>query len=297
MLCSVANGYACDVCGGAGGGQGLGILPMSYRNFAGLQYQYRSFSSVQTSLLEGKPAVHSNEYYNTIQVWARVHISKRVQLFAFLPYQQNRRLIDATEYRYTGMGDASLWANVTLLKTVDTSGSDWRHMLIAGASIKMPTGKYALHSKTGTEDILNIQPGTGTWDPAVNANYTLRYKKAGINAEASYTFTTTDAESYKYGNRLVAALRGFYTLSAGDFTLVPQVGFRYDYALHDYDNYKRKWLNESSGGYIGYAVAGVQVYYKRIGLQLNCNKPVTQYYGAGNVTAHTMADATLMYLF
>lgn len=296
LWCVAATANACDVCGGAAGGQGLGILPMYYRNFAGLQYQYRSFNSVQEQVDENKSPGQSREYYNTVQVWGRVHVSKRVQLFAFLPYQFNRRSFGSTAYNYNGAGDVSVWANATVLKTEDDCDCNWRHMLVAGGGLKAPTGKYASHANDKA-DILNIMPGTGTWDFALNANYTLRYRKAGINTEASYTLTTADAESYKYGNKLTAALRGFYALQYGRFTILPQAGLRSDYSLHDYDNYKRKWLNEQSGGYILYATAGAQAYYGRVGLQVSYNKPVAQHYGGGNVKALQFADGGLFFLF
>lgn len=288
---------ACDVCGASGSSQGLGILPQFYRHFAGVQYQYRSFSSTHPGLTEQSAREHTQEQYNTVQLWGRANVGKRLQLFAFVPFMSNTRHFEernATS-NYHGLGDVSALANVAIIKTADSNRV--RHMLLAGAGIKAPTGKRYSQNAQTDDGILNIQPGTGSWDALLNANYTLRYALWGLNAEASYTLTTANKEDYKYGNRLGTSLQAFYWLRAGSFTILPQAGLRYEYTLHDYDNYTRKWLNEQTGGNMLFATAGAQVYYKQLGLQFSYFIPVHQYYAAGYVTAGQRIDAGIFFLF
>ena len=142
-----------------------------------------------------------------------------------------------------------------------------------------------------------MQPGTGSWDFMVNANYTLSHRKVGLNADAAYTFTTVNKESYKYGNRFNAGLIAFYSLKVKSVNIIPQAGLRYDYTLHDYDNYDRKWLNDQSGGYMCFASAGVQAYYKKTGARFTYQLPLSQHYGAGYVTAQQKLDAGIFLLF
>lgn len=287
--------HACDVCGCSSSNQFLGVLPQYHKNFIGLQYLYNSFEGNHPSLFENKPDEHSEDYYRTVQLWGRYNVGKRIQLFGFVPYRFNRQITDGIESRKEGLGDVSVLVNYLLLK--DKATGEWQHQLLAGGGLKLPTGAYTGITAQDKLGIPNMQPGTGSWDFIANANYTVRHEKLGFNADASYTMTTVNSDKYKYGNRLNAGLLGFYTLQHKEVTFLPQVGFRYEYALHDYDDYARKWLNEQSGGYLAFATAGVQSYYKQWGLRITCQLPVAQHYSNGYVTAGYKLDAGLLFLF
>ena len=296
-ICLNLQAVACDVCGCSSSNQYLGILPQFHWNFAGVQYQYSSFSSTHPSLFEGKPAEHSQDYYNTTQVWGRYNIGKRLQVFLFVPYHYNIDHADTTRSTSSGLGDISLLVNRIMIKDKEASGN-WGQQLIAGGGIKAPTGHNTGITTNDRMGLPNLQPGTGSWDLIVNANYTLRYKKEGINLDCAYTFTTPNKDNYKYGNRMNAGLLAYYSLRLKrGFSLLPQAGVRYDYTLHDYDNYSKKWLNEQSGGYLCFGNIGLQAYYNRLGLRLNYQIPLGQYYGSGYVTAKTKTEAGIFLLF
>lgn len=295
VLLGYTSAHACDVCGASGSSQGLGILPQFYKHFVGIQYQYRSFSSEHPGLFENLPKERSTEYYNTLQLWGKANIGSRIQVFGFLPYQYNNRVTDTGTGTYKGLGDASLLAMATIIRTADSSNRRIRHILLAGGGIKAPTGKRTSGANSG--EMMNIQTGSGSWDFILSANYTLRGRNAGFNTDASYTLTTTNAANYKYGDRLSVSLNGFYWWKVKGFVLQPQMGIRADYALHDYDNYSRKWLNYNTGGYLTYITAGAQVYYKRLGLQCSYAIPVFQHYASGYVEATQKVETGLLYFF
>lgn len=297
FVISATATYACDVCGASTGGQSLGLLPQYSKHFIGVQHQHRYYSSVHTPLSDTKPVAYSDEYYNTTQLWGRYTVGSRVQLFAFVPYQYNTRYLSGTTTQMSGVGDITLLANVNIIRTADTADAILKHMLQAGVGIKMATGSYKGVSQLEREGLPNMQPGSGSWDVPVNVNYTVRYNKLGANLDAAYTITTANNDNYKYGNRLNTQLAAFYAVNAGSVVLMPQLGMRYEYALHDYDNYDRKWLNEQTGGSITYAMAGVQVYYGSVGVQATYYKPVAQQYADGNVTINGRVDAGFVYLF
>lgn len=286
---------ACDVCGCSASNQYLGILPKANLNFIGFQYQFSSYTSDHPSLFENQPNEKGKDYYNTYQLWGRYNIGSRLQVFAFLPYRYNIQHQDATTTSTSGLGDISFLANAVILKEKD--GQAWQQQLLAGGGIKTPTGKYSGISATDKQGLPNMQPGTGSVDFIVNSNYTLRREAIGVNVDAAYTITLPNSESYKYGNRANAGLLGFYAIKKKDFTILPQLGVRYEYTLHDYDNYDRKWLNEQSGGYMCFGSAGIQAYYKKLGLRLTYQMPISQHYGAGYVTAKQKLDAGIFFLF
>lgn len=295
LLTAATATKACDACACASQGGNLGILPQYYRHFAGLQYQYSEYGNSHAN--NDGSTTASTQYYHAMQLWGRYYISRRIQLFGFVPYHYNVQNTGNTHTVIKGPGDVSLWANTTLLQTADTVCSPLKQLLLAGAGVKAPTGEYKGISQLDKEGLPNMQAGTGSWDFIVNTNYTLRKNNLGMNLEASYTFTTVTTDNYKYGNRLATGLLGFYSTQLRSVTLLPQAGFRYQYTLHDYDNYKLKWLNKQTGGQFLFAVAGLQAYYKRIGLQLNYSIPLAQNFAKGNVTAKQKADAGLFILF
>lgn len=298
LLClgAIAPAFACNVCGCSAGGDYLGILPQYYDHYVGLQYQFRSFRSEHEPLKDGDPREHSKQYYNTLQLRAHYNLGSRVQLFAFVPYYSNVQQQDGVKTTTSGIGDASLLANVVLLRK-DNTDTKWQQLLMAGGGIKLPVGKYEGITVMDREGLPNMQTGTGSWDFIADVNYTFRHKNTGLNLDASYTFTTANREQYKYGNRLNSSLLAFYSLSKHKLKLLPQAGFRYEYVLHDYDNYPKKWLNEQTGGHMLFASVGAQAYYNHWGVQAMYHVPLSQHYADGNVTAVTRTEAGILYLF
>ena len=285
---------ACDACGCAAGSQYIGLLPGYSRNFIGLQQQYSALSGLYPSAYVGRPDDRIKDSYNTFQLWGRYGLGKHYQLFAFVPYQYNRRSNQGVQSSNAGLGDVSFLLNRIV---VNKDTKEWKHALTAGAGLKLPTGKYNNISVPEDRLLPNIQPGTGSWDFTTNANYTLRYHNSGVNADASYSLTTVNKYSYKYGNRLATGIAYFHTLYARQFTIIPQLGARYEYALHDYDNYDKRWLNEESGGYMLFATAGAQAYYKKFGARFTYQLPVSQRFGGGDITAVRKVETSVFFLF
>lgn len=292
--CIYMPARACDVCGCSASNQFLGVLPGYNYNFVGLQYLQTDLSSSHPSVNENRPYDHSRDYYNTVQLWGRFNIGRHYQLFAFVPYQYNVHRQDSANALRSGVGDISVLANRILL---NKENSKLQHLLLAGVGIKLPTGSHTGLTQADKDGLPNMQPGTGSVDFIANANYTVRRKNAGINTDAAYTFTTTSKDSYKYGNRLNAGVLGFYSIAIRQVSVMPVAGVRYEYTLHDYDNYSRKWLNEQSGGYLVYATAGVQAFYKKVGARINYQLPLAQHYSGGYVTANHKLESGIFLLF
>lgn len=292
---TVTTANACDLCGCSASNQSLGILPGQEWNFVGIQYQFNYFKSNYPSIYDGQPNVLSDDKYHTLQVWGRYNLSKRIQVFAFVPYRTNLHHTDSTSVSNSGIGDISALINLVILKT--KPDQKWNQQLIAGGGIKLPTGKNVGITTLDREGLPNMQPGTGSWDFLLNANYTVSHKKIGFNIDASYSITTANKDQYKYGNKFNSGLLGFYALQYKNWKLLPQTGIRCEYALHDYDNYARRWLNEETGGTIAYATVGVQAFYKRIGVRITYEAPFIQHYDSGYVTAKQKFDAGLFLLF
>lgn len=284
--------HACNVCGGAAGSQYLGVLPQASRHFVSFQYQYSSFESRHPSLFEGRPDEHSRGFYNSYQLWGRLVASRRIQFFAFVPWRDNQQIQDTVRFSSQGIGDVTVLANVLLL-----SAEKGRHELLAGGGIKLPTGSYDGLSEASKLGIPNTRPGSGSWDFVLNVNYTATYANYGVNTDASYTLTTPNGALYKFGNRLSSGLLVFRSFQSGRIGLAPQLGLRYEYSLHDYDNYKRKWLNEQTGGQLAFFTIGMQTNIDRLGCRLTWQLPFYQHYGNGYVEADARIDTGVFLTF
>ncbi len=289
---------ACALCGCSSSNNYLGVLPDFYTNFIGLQYQYRSFTSFRPANFDyrGESSSVSHESYNTALLWGRFYISKNVHLFVFVPVVSNSKLEDGIHANTQGIGDASALADVTLLNRTIKGG--WQHTLQAGGGIKAPTGKYQSSQDVVLSDqvVPNMQPGTGSWDFVFNANYTVRKGDYGINLDAGYNANTPNAQQYKYGNHFNTGLNGVYWLQRNKWTVMPEIGLRYENTAMDYDNYSKGWIDNYTGGYFLYTTAGAYVYYKRIGLHAMYTVPISQHYATGLVTAHNQFETGLYVL-
>ena len=292
--CSALQAIACDVCGSVSGSQTLGLLPQFSKHFAGLQYQYSSSESSHPSIFEGKPDEKSSQTYTTAQVWGRYQIANSIQLFGFLPYIRNVNNEASQMTNNNGLGDATLMANFSV---PIPENKKWKRLLLAGAGIKLPTGKYTGISNSERNGLPGLQTGTGSWDFPINVNYTQKAAKWGYNFDASYLLTTANKEQYKFGNRLNTAVMAFYWVEKKSFKIVPQAGLRCEYSLHDYDNYRKKWLNEKTGGTMCFVGAGTQIFYKKMGFKAAIHIPVYQNFAAGYVHSNARIEGGLFLLF
>ncbi len=295
LIGACGDARACNTCGCAASNQYLGILPQLSGHFIGLQYSYRWYESHHDASEPDKAA--GREYYQAAQLWGRYSLGKRVQLFAFVPYQYNTKQEGDARSTLSGIGDVSALVNVQLLRPSSTCGA-WQHWLQAGGGVKAPTGAYD-NAVLGSGDVLapSMQAGTGSWDYIGNTNYTLQHGLWGLNAEAAYTLTTPNHQTYKYGNRISGAAQVFRQYTRKGLRLLPAAGLRYENAGQDYDNYPTRSLAQYTGGYMMYATAALRAYSRHWGAELGYSQPIAQDYGDGLVKSKGKAEAGVVYLF
>lgn len=289
---AMAGVNACDICGCSSGGSYFGILPRFGKHFAGVRYQYRAFSSAHPAINGEQPA-SSREWYQTGEIWGRYVPHPRIQIFGFLPYHHFERQEDRSQSTVNAMGDAGLVANLIVLNTGDSLYNSWKQALQIGGGVKMPTGRHLIVQ----EGLLlnpNMQPGTGTWDFPLNAIYTIRRNRVGMNAELQYRINGTNKNRYRFGNKTIASAQVFYWQNLKRFSLLPQGGLSFESAGADRKN---GIVQDYTGGEAVYATAGINMYYKRLALGMNVNQPVYQHLGDRNVQAFTAASAALTFLF
>ena len=275
------NAFGCDQCSCASSGF-MGIVPQFGKHFAGVRYQYQNFSTTHSSsIIEGFELDRSREHFHTIEVFGSYVPHWRVQILASMPFHYQKQVSEqeGTFIGY-GLGDAWLGVNYTVISTPDTIGKKLRHNLILGAGIKTPTGPTTLENRNERLN-MNLQPGTGSWDPNFTARYILRVKRWGISSAVDFRLNTTNSDGYRFGNRLTGLLGAFYWTTYRKLTIVPQLAIMHDNSWTDLLN---KVPQAATGGYSSWARANLQIGIKRMIIDVGYSMPVFHNMGSGEVT-------------
>ena len=285
LLGSISQSFACDVCGCSLGGSYYGILPQFQKNFIGLRWSQAKFHAYMNhGAVLGEE--HSNDTYSKVELWGRYYINEKIQLFAFVPYGYNT--MDGTEQKIKtqGLGDVSVLANYLILNTGESKTKKLKHTLMAGAGVKLPTGKYDLEDN-GLIVNRNFQLGTGSVDFILSGVYTIRYQKVGLNSEAGYKINTRNSQEYLFGNQLHASTRFFYWQNVKALSLLPNVGVYYEQAAEHRDG---EIIQANTGGNALLFSAGAEMYYKNFSVGFTFQNPIKQNYNSDEVAEITSKD-------
>jgi hypothetical protein len=181
-----------------------------------------------------------------------------------------------------GLGDINILTNYVLINTGEEN-ADFKHTLIAGGGIKLPTGKFSL-TDNGKVINRNFQMGTGSLDFNINAVYTLRYKKVGVNLETGYKINTRNRNNYIFGNQYRASAQLFYWQTMGPVSLLPHGGMNFEQAAMHRDG---DIFQVNTGGTAWLGSGGIDVYINRFTLGINYQKPVKQSYNSDDMAQIT----------
>ncbi len=282
---------ACDACGAAVGPVYQGILPQYTRHFVGIRYQFRNFSS--RGLSDPAGIITNHEYYHNWNIYARLSPHKRVQVFINAPlcyYLQH----DKGETReFVNPGDIWTYCQYQIIRTPDSISSKSIHSWMAGAGIKLPTGRYNLYDKVGFYE-RNMQPGTGSWDFLIGSNYTVRWKGWGFNAEVNAKISTLNPDRYLYGHQLSVGARGFYWHKIKSASLIFSAGVNYDYRTKDF--YLQQY-QPTTGGYQLNLGVSTDVYIKKWALGIDCRIPVFAQLGGGLIQPGVQLTSQILFMF
>lgn len=290
ILISNIQSYACDICGCANGSSFVGLLPRSGNQFIGLRYRFRSFDSHLNSQM-----LKTYESFQTSEIWGRFYPIKKIQILAYVPYNDNRQtmLYSGSELRKHGLGDITVLAQYNILNTFfdTTNTSGIYQSILIGGGLKLATGKFK-YGYSDEEVNPNFQLGTGSNDFLLNMIHTIKRKSFGLNTELGAKLTSKSNVHYQFGNRLSASTTAFYTYNFGDITIMPNIGINYDFGFKDI---KEGTRNLQTGGYSLMSGFGSQLYYKKIGTGISFQKPLAQNLGGGELKVNIQTTVFLTY--
>ncbi|MDX2280302.1 MAG: hypothetical protein NW218_12015 [Saprospiraceae bacterium] len=294
LLLCVSDVRACDVCGCSIGGNYYGILPQFHRHFVGLRWsEQTSFSAHSQSKLKNG-GYDTEERFQTLDLLTRFYPVKRVQMLVLAPLHDFRQWESDTYTHTRGIGDVSIMANYVLYDTGDSMRYKWKQTFTLGGGIKLPSGQFRLHNSNGELYHPNLQPGTGSTDFMVSANYTIRRGRWGLSANSTARYNTANRNQFRYGHRLNGGFNLFYWKNIRRVILLPNIGVFVDASQSSKDKNESV---EGSGGTIGLATFGLDAYFGRVSTGLTYQKPMYQNLGEGRVDSKPRLMATINYIF
>ncbi len=270
----------CDACGCSSGGNFVGLLPQFNKKFVGLRLKNNLFK-VNPENFTGLGS-HDDDHhhqlphqnnYTTTELWARFYPAKRLQLMMFVPFSVNTKTEDGQTEQIKGIGDMSALLSVVVFNTTDSLEDNFRHALLLGAGVKLPTGKYQQRDDQKVAYVPNFQVGTGAYSLLMNVIYTARLGKFGFNSNLSYSGNGTAETDYHFGNTFNTAQTIFYWIKTKHISLIPNAGIFYENAKVDtqYDS-----PQPYTGGRNTYGTFGSEFYFGRFALGGNYQLPINK---------------------
>ena len=267
----------CDACGCSASGGSMGFASMLNTNFVGIRYFNQAYKSTD-GLYSNSPWYKEN--YNTVQLWARIPIVKKVQISALVPYHFHNRETATGTQNISGIGDITVLGMYQLYQTTKNS-SIFTHSFQAGVGLKLPTGKFD-QANNGSFNP-SYQVGTGSWDYLLATEYVIKRKQFGLNTLLNYVIKTENDKNYRFGNQFNYAGTFFYLHQNDKFSIVPQLGF----AGEVYDaNYQLNQKVRNTSGDIFFGKIGFELGKDKLSLGANIILPITQNLTGGNVEAN-----------
>ena len=293
-LVITVNSFACPICGCGGGNLYMGLMPDFKSKFFGFRYNYSDYHTQLASDI----TQHSNNYYNSIELWGGYNINRKLRVMAFVPYYINKQIDDDGITNTNGLGDISVMAQYNIWQSITPLNNNKaiKQQLWIGGGLKIPTGTFKVDladSSTTLSDI-NAQLGTGSTDFILNGQYNLQYGRFGVNVSANYKMNTENNDKYQYGNKFSSNLLAFYHLGSGHLAISPNAGLGYE---HTGSNKLQGEKVQFTGSHLVTAIAGVELSYKAIGFGVNVQLPANQDFAEGQTQLKMKAMAHLSYSF
>lgn len=298
---------ACDMCGCF-----MGITPYDNQSSIQVLHRYRAFNgyygqnqehlwfptvkeiSQATSNTLGAPVnmnqlrhaahndvatpVYSNrdyEVYQTTELRVKYFIHKRIELNAFVPFNNFQSLEGgATNFHSTGLGDITVYSGIHVIRKIEVEGA--QHRLIIGAGVKLPTGNANV--KLNDERIpLMMQSGTGATDFFISGNYILGIKKFGLSLTSSFKVNGTNKFNEQILPSTTQYLNLFLRFNRNNWMFIPSIQNYYEYTNGMVMDNVYMAVTKMNVLYSG---LGFDVFYKNIGItssfQVKTAEEITQ---------------------
>lgn len=276
----------CDACGCSASGGSMGFGSMLNSNFVGIRYFNQHYKSTD-GLYSNSPWY--NEDFNTVQIWGRIPVAKKIQISVLMPYHFHNKETETGKQSINGLGDVTVLAMYKLYQTHKDS-TFLVHNLQLGGGMKAPTGKFD-EANAGAVNP-SFQVGTGSWDYLLAAEYTVKRKKFGINTMLNYVIKTENDKRYQFGNQLNYSGTFFYLHETAKYSFAPQIGLAGE-VFESNTQYSEK-VRKTSGDIL-FSKVGFELGRDKLSVGANVMLPINQNLAAGRVEAKYRWSINLNY--
>jgi hypothetical protein len=231
FLLGTGNLFACDICGCSGGLSAGGLFPQVQNNLLGLRNSWQHFDHPRGNF-NGNSEVLKDHIYET-DLFLRWFPRKRLQVWANAPFRVVNRIETERITSLTGIGDIQARAFYTVIKP-DSNYHKFRHFLLAGGGVSLPTGKYRQRDENLALLPLGLQIGTGAWALMGNAVYLVQTHRVGLQIQGDYRMNFENEDTFKKGNNL-GAQTGIFLRSKlfRNVLFLPQLSYRAEKSMSD----------------------------------------------------------------
>jgi hypothetical protein len=286
FLLTAYSSFSCDYCNCY-----LGLNPHYKKNTIGIRYHYMNYTGTHESQDElSDMGLSKSDFWETrmrAELHGQWYATQKLKLIFSAPYVINMEGTNGEPMEHShsgtseenhhgtetihGIGDPLILANYQLFNTTGDS-MQFSQRLFAGGGIKFPLGKWKLEDDAEAHERVH-QPGTGSWDFILNAEYLVKRNKTGINVQASYMLTTSNTQYYQFANRFNANLVCYYQVNLKKTSMYPSIGTYFEQAGKDSDHHMAV---DNSGGTILFAHAGVDFYFNKFSISTAFQLPALQ---------------------
>lgn len=263
----------CDACGCAAGNGSSGFESLLNPQFVGIKYFAQHYKAKENLFVKD---LTQDEYFNTIQIWGKIPLTKKLSVYASLPFHFHEKKTLQGDINISGIGDLNLMG---IYQFLNSKGNI--HQLSGGIGLKLPLGKFDEKGISGVNP--SFQLGTGSWDYQMAVNYKFQKNKIAVLLNTDYTIKTENKKHYHFGNQWNYAATGFYRLSENDTTIFSgKAGFQGE--VYDRNRQFDEVLPNTAGSAL-YGKIGFEVSYKRFSLGSEVMLPVYSRLAGGDIEA------------
>ncbi|ASK31587.1 hypothetical protein CEY12_16355 [Chryseobacterium sp. T16E-39] len=263
----------CDACGCAAGNGSSGFESLLNPQFIGIKYFAQHYKAKENLFVKD---LTQDQYFNTIQLWGKVPITKKLSVYGSLPFQFHEKRTLQGDIRINGIGDLNLMGIYQLINSKDTS-----HQLNGGLGVKVPLGKFDEKGITGVNP--SFQLGTGSWDYQMVLNYKYQKNKVAVIVNTDYTVKGENKKYYQFGNQWNYAATGFYQIHADKKVIFSgKAGLQGE--VYDRNKQFNEDLPDTAGSAL-YGKVGFELSYSKWSLGSELMLPAYSNLAGGNIEA------------
>lgn len=263
----------CDACGCAAGNGSSGFESLLNPQFIGIKYFAQHYKAKENLFVKD---LTQDQYFNTIQLWGKIPLTKKLSVYASLPFHFHEKKTMQGDIKINGIGDLNVMGIYQLINSKDNI-----HQLNGGIGVKVPLGKFDEKGITGVNP--SFQLGTGSWDYQMVLNYKFQKNKVALLLNTDYTIKTENKKHYDFGNQWNYSATGFYQLIANEKVIFSgKAGMQGE--VYDRNRQFREDLPNTAGSAL-YGKLGFEASYKKFSLGSEVMLPAYSNLAGGDIEA------------